>query len=117
MWDVTANVIRSWDPYGLLAGGTPLDEFDQEIASLVAQIPRIHSAEDAVHAMSRTFSSSFEADLFTVGICSEVGKKLFAALSKQGLIDWIHERRKRKTVERMIARCGDKVPKPNAWEL
>jgi hypothetical protein len=39
MWDVTAGVIKSWDPYGLLGGGAPGDEFDQEIASLVAQLP------------------------------------------------------------------------------
>jgi hypothetical protein len=86
MWDVTATVIRTWDPYGLLAGGAPLDELDHEIASLVAQIPRIHSAVDARHAVARIFGSSFEADLFTVEMCSEVGEKLYAALSEQGLI-------------------------------
>ncbi len=37
--DVTAAVVRSWNPYGLLNGGAPRDELDQEIASLVAQIP------------------------------------------------------------------------------
>jgi hypothetical protein len=87
MRDVTADVIRKWDPQGLLAGGAPVDEFDQEIASLVAQIPRIHSAVDASHAVSRIFSSSFEADSFPPDMCSEVGKKLFVALSEQGLID------------------------------
>jgi hypothetical protein len=87
MWDVTADVIRKWDPHGLLAGGAPLHEFDQEIASLVAQIPRILSAVDAGDAVSRIFSSSFEADSFPVEACSEVGKKLFAALSEQGLVD------------------------------
>jgi hypothetical protein len=50
MRDVTATVIRSWDPYGLLNGGAPRDELDQEIASLVAQIPRIRSARDTAHA-------------------------------------------------------------------
>jgi hypothetical protein len=87
MWDVTAEVIRAWDPYGLLAGGAPHDEFDQEIASLVAQIPRMHSAADAEHAVSRIFSANFEADSFTVEVCSDVGKKLFAALSEQGLVE------------------------------
>lgn len=87
LWGATAKVIRTWDPYGLLAGGAPEDEFDREIAALVAQIPRIHSATDAIHAVSRIFASSFEADSFTQETCSEVGAKLFAALSAEGLID------------------------------
>ena len=33
MWEVTAGIIREWDPYGLLGGGAPGDEFDREIAS------------------------------------------------------------------------------------
>jgi Domain of unknown function (DUF1871) len=86
MWDVTAGVIKSWDPYGLLGGGAPGDEFDQEIASLVAQIPRIHSAADAAQAISRIFASSFQAHPFTEETCSEVGKKLYAALAEQELI-------------------------------
>lgn len=87
LWDVTAKVIRTWDPYGLVAGGAPVDEFDHEIAALVAQIPRVHSATDAAHALSRIFASSFEADALTKETCSEVGAKLYAALSDEGLID------------------------------
>jgi hypothetical protein len=86
MWDVTAGVIKSWDPYGLLSGGASGDEFDHEIAALVAQIPRIHSAVDTAHAISRILATRFEAHLFTEEICSEVGKKLYAALAEQGWI-------------------------------
>jgi hypothetical protein len=86
MWDVTADVIRQWDPYHLLSGGAPADEFDGEIASVVAQIPSIHSAADAALAVSRVFSSSFERQAFGVDACTEVGKKLFSALSDRGLI-------------------------------
>jgi hypothetical protein len=28
MWDITAAVIRKWDPYQLLAGGARRDEWD-----------------------------------------------------------------------------------------
>jgi hypothetical protein len=86
MWDVTAGVIKCWDPYKLLRGGAPEDEFDREIASLVAQIPRIHSARDAAHAISRIFSASFERSRFTKEMCSDVGSKLYTALADQGLI-------------------------------
>jgi len=59
MWAVTAEVIREWDPHALYADGAPADELDREIASLVAQIPRIKSAADAAQAISRVFGSSF----------------------------------------------------------
>jgi hypothetical protein len=85
MWDVTAGVIKSWDPYELLGGGAPGDEFDHEIASLVAQIPRIHSAADAARAISRIFAASFEAHSFTEEACSGVGERLYAALAEHGL--------------------------------
>lgn len=86
MWDVTAEVIRRWDPNGLIAGGTPGDEFDREITSLVAQINSIKSAADATHAVSRIFSASFDPCSFSPDSCSGVGEKLFAALSKRGLL-------------------------------
>jgi hypothetical protein len=86
MWQTTAEVIREWDPYSLLAGGSPKDEFDSEISSVVTQISRIHSAIDAAHAVSRVFSSSFEARLFTPKACTEVGARLFARLTEQGFI-------------------------------
>jgi hypothetical protein len=80
-------VVRTWDPLGLLAGGGPVDEWDHEIASLVAEVPRIHSSMDATHAVSRIFASSVDTDSFTKEKCSEVGKRLYAALSEQGLIE------------------------------
>jgi hypothetical protein len=87
MWDVTAGIIRDWDPYGLLGGGAPGDEFDREVASLVAQIPRMHTAVDATQAIARVFAPSFEAHSNTEETCSEVGKQLHAALAEQGLLN------------------------------
>lgn len=31
--EVVGSVIHDWDPYGLIAGGAPADEFDSEIAA------------------------------------------------------------------------------------
>jgi len=86
MWDVTADIVRTWDPYGLLTNGAPSDEFDHEISSVVAQIPRIRSGKDAALALSRVFSSSFEPGQFTLETCADAGEKLFSALSQRGLI-------------------------------
>jgi hypothetical protein len=77
---LVTRVIAEWDPYALLAGGAPRDEFDAEIASVVTQVPRIKSATDAADIVSRVFSSSFEPDLFTPEACAQVGKRLFAEL-------------------------------------
>jgi hypothetical protein len=62
---VVGSVIREWDPYGLIAGGAPADEFDSEIAGVAAQVPRIKTEKEAVLALSRVFSSAFEAARFT----------------------------------------------------
>ena len=83
---VVGEVVREWDPYALLAGGCPADEFDSEIASVVTQIPRIKSEKDATLALSRVFSSAFERDRFTPDECAGAGSKLFAALLANGLV-------------------------------
>jgi hypothetical protein len=84
--EIVGSVVREWDPYGLLACGAPADEFDSEIAAVVTQIPRIKTEKEAVLALSRVFSSAFEAERFTPEDCTTAGKKLFAVLSASGLL-------------------------------
>ena len=83
---VVGEVIDEWDPYGLIAGGCPKDEFNNEIAAVVAQIPRIKSAHAAAAALSRVFTAAFEREGFAPENCAEVGAKLFGALSTSGLV-------------------------------
>jgi hypothetical protein len=82
---VVGEVVRRWDPYALLAGGCPPDEFDSEIAFVVAQIPRIRSRADAAHALSRVFSSAFEPERFRPEDCAQAGVELYEALVAAGL--------------------------------
>lgn len=84
---VVGRVVREWDLCSLIASGSPDDEFDSEVASVVALIPRIKSDIDATLALSRVFSSAFEPSNFTPDNCEAAGKKLFAALSANGLVD------------------------------
>jgi hypothetical protein len=77
---VVREAIAAWDPYSLVSGGAPQDEWDSEVASIVAQIPRIGTAKDAAHAVSRTFSSALEREGFTPEECEGVGARLFKAL-------------------------------------
>lgn len=83
---VVREVVHQWDPYGLLGGGCPTDEFDAEIASVVVQIPRIRSQVDATHVLSRIFSSAFEPERFRREDCATAGIELFEALSAHGLL-------------------------------
>ena len=84
---LVAAVIRNWDPYSLLAGGAPKDEFDAEIASVTAQIPGIKSATDAANAISRVFSSNFEAERFSPEVCRAVGETLYLKLKDHGVVE------------------------------
>jgi len=82
---IVREVIHEWDPYGLIGGGAPADEWDSEIASLVAQIPRIRSQNDAAHTVSRVFSSAFQPEGFSPVDCAEVGRRLYSSLTQSGL--------------------------------
>jgi hypothetical protein len=83
--DTVGAVVRAWDPYNLLAGGAPQDEFDGELAKLATHIPHIHSAADATQAVSIVFSKAFGSEFAPVS-CAEVGEKLFNALAEAGLL-------------------------------
>ena len=52
---IVGSVVRAWDPYCLLEGGAPSDEFDAEIAQLVTHILRISTPANAAQAISTVF--------------------------------------------------------------
>jgi hypothetical protein len=77
---VVRKVIAVWDPYDLIGGGAPADEWDSAVAKIVAQIPRIGNANDAANAVSSTFSNELERTGFSPEECAVVGRQLFQAL-------------------------------------
>ncbi len=83
---VVREVIDAWDPYALLAGGAPKDEFTEEIDLIVRHLPEIKSEEDAIKAISDVMTSAFVPKDFTPDKCSVVGKKLFARCTEEALI-------------------------------
>ena len=83
---VVGQVIRDWDPYGLLESGAPADEFDTEISLHVSRIPHMTSEALAAQAVSEVFSAQFEPELFTPDACAETGRELFARLTSAGLL-------------------------------
>jgi hypothetical protein len=87
IFDAVRSVINEWDPYELLAGGAPSDEFGSEISAVIRQLDRIHSPRDASHVISRVFSSSFEPELFQIEHCQSVGERLYSVLVERSFIE------------------------------
>ena len=83
--NVVASVINAWDPYSLLSGGSPPDEFETEIAALVPRIGHIHSPEDAAREIAVVFAAAFEPH-FTPEVCAEVGTQLYSRLQEVDLL-------------------------------
>ncbi len=83
---IVRKVIHGWDPYHLLEGGAPEDEWDREIIQIVGRVDRIHSAIDASAVVSEVFTAAFHPEGFGQEDCAEVGRKLFTALQESGII-------------------------------
>jgi hypothetical protein len=83
--NVVASVINAWDPYSLIEGGSPPDEFETEIAALVPRIRHIHSKGDAAREIAMVFSTAFDLT-FTPEACAEVGEQLYSRLREADLL-------------------------------
>jgi len=86
IFEAVRGVIHRWDRYGLLELGCPLDEFDAEIQAVVRQVDRIGSSQDAVHVLSRVFSSYFEPSRFRLEDCQIAGEHLHRVLVERGVL-------------------------------
>jgi hypothetical protein len=79
-------VIRDWDSCRLVEDGSPPDEYAEEVARVVAHIPRCRSEAELAAAIAAVFSESFESDSFTVANCSEPARLLYTGLVSEGLL-------------------------------
>lgn len=82
---IIRTVIHEWDPYKLLAAGAPEDEFDDEIAKVVARVKDMRTERDAIEIISHIFQKAF-GENFGFKDCEEVGKKMFTLLKASGFI-------------------------------
>jgi hypothetical protein len=82
---LTRELMHAWDPGKLLAGGAPRDEFDDEVARLVARIPRIADAEDAGRHVGEVFSAQFGLGVVDAAESARIGARWYAALVEAGL--------------------------------
>jgi hypothetical protein len=84
---VTTAVINEWDPYDLIVGGAPKDEFEGEVSQIVAKAREVHTPEALARLVSDVFSSSFEPGGFSVETCLPVASRLFEELQIHGFLE------------------------------
>lgn len=78
--------INEWDPYSLVASGSPTDEFAPEVARVAAAAPGVTSEAELASVISRVFTCSFGPDNFTPQSCADVASRLFAQLRAHGFV-------------------------------
>jgi hypothetical protein len=83
---LTRKLVHAWDPMRTLASGAPQDEFDDEIARLVARIPRITDAADAGIQVADVFTAQFGRGVLGVDDAARMGERWFAALREADLL-------------------------------
>jgi hypothetical protein len=83
--NVVASVINAWDPYSLIEGGSPSDEFEAEVAALVPRIRHMHSEGDAAREIATVFVKAFDST-FTPEACGRVGAQLYSRLQEADLL-------------------------------
>jgi hypothetical protein len=77
--------VTQWDPFSLLAGGAPADEYDLEVVSLVPKLRNARSSSDVATAIAEVFGGSFGT---SVGPdeCANVAAGIYAHLDSAGLL-------------------------------
>ena len=83
---IVGSAILAWDPYRLVTDGAPPDEYAEEVARVVARIPRCQTEAELAAAISDVFSESFESGTFTVADCSEPARLAYTGLVSAGLL-------------------------------
>lgn len=83
---IAREVIAQWDPYRLLAGGAPEDEFDPDVSRLMPRLERARSAADVAEAVLAVFGEMLAESGYGVGTCTAVGETLYRRLVAAGLL-------------------------------
>lgn len=75
--EALSEIINKWDPYGLIEGGSPKDEFSDEVSKILSGLKGAKLKEDFARTVSDVFSKNFESDHFDQHKCSEIGGEIY----------------------------------------
>lgn len=71
------KIINEWDPYNLISGGAPDNEFESEIIEIIFKIKGKNDIKDIAYIISDIFINSFDKhDLFSVENCMDIANKI-----------------------------------------
>jgi hypothetical protein len=85
--EIVRAEISAWDPYALLAGGAPVDEFDAEVSEIVAGLAGTRTAGELASLVANVFRASFDDSSFDVATCSDVASRIMRALDERSIVD------------------------------
>ncbi|MGZ3687308.1 MAG: hypothetical protein ACXVBW_03350 [Bdellovibrionota bacterium] len=84
--DIVREVINKSDPYSLLAGGSPPDEFDSEISKIVPEAIKPSTNREFAAHIAKVFGDSFGHKDFTVENCLGMADEIRSKLKRKGLL-------------------------------
>lgn len=88
MIEVITRMLNEWDPYDLVRGGAPDDEFAREAAQISVKISEIITPMQLAEVISEVFSKAFASEpYFSVDACLPVASRLLNELRARGLLE------------------------------
>jgi hypothetical protein len=83
---IVRAAVASWDPFGILGGGAPKDEWDHEIARLLPKIQRALTPADVAREIAVAFGESIEGTPISAEEIDDVATGIFVRLKTAGLL-------------------------------
>jgi len=83
---IVIQALNEWDPYELIEGGAPENEFTEEATRIAANIKKIETPTELANVISDVFSRSFDSDVFSVAECLPVASRIFSDLEVRCLL-------------------------------
>lgn len=81
VFSVITDEVKRWDPFGLVAGGAPDDEFNIEVARIQKGLPLIESPEGLAETIQTVFLKSFN-NKFPLDDCMQVADKIWNRINE-----------------------------------
>jgi hypothetical protein len=90
-YDQAISILRTavarWDPFGLLGGGAPADEWDAEIALLLPKIQKANTAVEIARQLAAVLGERLGDTLLSSEECNTVAVEIYLRLKTDGLLD------------------------------
>ncbi len=84
--DIVKQALNEWDPYDLIKGGAPENEFAEEATQVAAKIRKTEKQADLALVISDIFTRKFENNQFSVEACLPVASRIFGDLEARRLL-------------------------------